>query len=517
MTINDYTERLLAKGESATLEFKASPERKDAIARAVCALLNTHGGVVVVGVEDDGRPNGSVTENHVTQLQRFLRGRITPSVLFDVSFDQTSRGDVISVGVPAGADLPYVFDGAVFVRVGASTRPATARALRELVENSALSTTRWERRPSVGLEVDGIELPLLRQTVHRAADRRGYLFDNASDPAATLSQLALYQSGQLTNAADVLFGKKVAQRHPQTRLRAVCYSSDRAGDFLDEQLYEGPAFRLLEDATAFLKRHVAIGAEFHEGELHRESKPKYPFSALREGLVNALVHRDYAAFSGSVSVSVYLDRVEIWNTGTLPRGISPRDLPLASHLSILVNPDIGHVFYLHESHGAGWSRDIQNCARVPRGWDAGSGMEERRIGSPPDHVCRPAGCHGPRGPERPSEGAAREARARRADPCLRLSGAIWAWDHRSAGETRPLRPGGGWHLGAARGRFQDDLRTYHARNLTRAHGVSGHNRTLGLELYQSIAWENSGEYDVKGSTSTASGHNPDMVVSYRAR
>jgi ATP-dependent DNA helicase RecG len=381
MIIGDYTGRLLAKGESATLEFKASPERKDMIARAVCAFLNTHGGVVLVGVDDDGRPNGSVTENHAAQLQRFLRDRITPRVLFDVSFDHTSRGDVISLGIPAGADRPYVFDGAVFVRVGASTRPATASILRELVEKSTESPTRWERRPSVGLEVDGIELPLLRETVRRAADRRGSLFESPEDPVATLSQLSLLQSGQLTNGADVLFGKKVSQRHPQTRLRAVCYSSDRAGDFLDEQLYEGPAFRLLEDATAFLKRHVAIGTAFHEGELRRESKPKYPFFALREGLVNALVHRDYAAFSGSVSVSIYPDRVEIWNTGKLPRGISPRDLLLASHLSILVNPDIGHVFYLHELMervGRGTFKIAQECRevgmRVPEWKNVGSGV-----------------------------------------------------------------------------------------------------------------------------------------------
>ncbi len=212
-------------------------------------------------------------------------------------------------------------------------------------------------------------------------DRRGYLFDSPNDPVATLSQLSLFQSGQLTNAADVLFGRKIAQRHPQTRLRAVCYSTDRADDFLDEQLYEGPAFQLLEDAMVFLKRHVAIGAAFHEGQLHRESRPSYPFNALREGLVNALVHRDYAAFSGSVLVSVYPDRVEIWNTGKLPRGISPRDLLLASHPSILVNPDISHVFFLHELMervGRGTFKIAQECRelgmRVPEWKNVGSGV-----------------------------------------------------------------------------------------------------------------------------------------------
>lgn len=332
-------------------------------------------------MDDDGKPNSSVTEDHVAPLQKFLRDKITPRVLYDVSFDHTSWGNVISIGIPAGPDRPYVFDGAVFIRKGASTRPATASALRELVENSAQSMTRWERRPSIGLEIDGIDRPLLSESVRRAQDRRGYLFDGPNDPVANLSRLSLVQSGQLTNAADVLFGKEVAQRHPQTRLRAVCYSTDRADDFLDEQLYEGPAFQLLEDAMAFLKRHVAIGAGFREGQLPRDSKPKYPFNALREGLVNALVHRDYAAFSGSVSVSVYPGRVEIWNTGKLPRGVSPRDLLLASHSSILVNPDISHVFFLHELMervGRGTFKIAQECRdigmRLPEWKNIGSGV-----------------------------------------------------------------------------------------------------------------------------------------------
>jgi ATP-dependent DNA helicase RecG len=138
---------------------------------------------------------------------------------------------------------------------------------------------------------------------------------------------------------------------------------------------------LLEDGIAFLKRHVAIGAEFHEGKLPRISKPQFPFDALREALVNALVHRDYAAFSGSVSVNIYPERVEFWNTGKLPRGITPRDLLLASHPSILVNPDVGHVFYLHELMervGRGTFKIAQECRdlgmRVPEWKNVGSGV-----------------------------------------------------------------------------------------------------------------------------------------------
>ena len=381
MSINNYTERLLDEGESSRLEFKASVESLDSIATAVCAFLNTDGGGSLIGVDENGQPNGAANEDQTKKLNSFLRESITPRVLYDVSFDQVSNGSVISVSVPAGPDRPYVFEGAVYIRRGSSNLPAKASALREMVEESSLTMTRWERRPSVGFEIDGVDRQLLEQTVRRAQDRRGQQFENAKIPESALAQLSLLQSGQLTNAADVLFGNKVAMRHAQTRMRAVCYATDRADNFRDEQLFEGPAFKLLELAMDFLKRHVPISSEFRAGQLQRESKSKYPFNALREGLVNALVHRDYAAFSGSVSLSVYPDRLEIWNTGKLPRGLTPRDLLLASHSSILVNPDIGHVFYLHELMervGRGTFKIAQDCRdlgmRTPEWKNVGSGV-----------------------------------------------------------------------------------------------------------------------------------------------
>jgi ATP-dependent DNA helicase RecG len=381
MTTTDATERLPSGDESRRVAFLQNVEPMEAAARTVCAFLNTEGGVLYAGVDGAGTPNGTANEGQADSLRKYLSAHITPRVLYDVALVRARGGNVVTVSVPAGPDRPYVFDGAVYVRRGGSTHHATATELRTLVAGSSESPARWERRPSVGLEVDDIDRPLLDDTVRKARDRRGVEFDDSRDVLATLRQLSVLQSGQFTNAADVLFGKHVARRHPQTRLRAVAYATDRADDFTDEQLFEGPAFRMLEDTMAFLRRNVPIASEFHSGKLPRDTKPKYPFNALREGLVNALVHRDYASFSGSVSVSIYPDRVEIWNTGRLPRGISPRDLLLPSHPSILVNPDIGHIFYLHELMervGRGTYKIAQECRehglRLPEWKNAEAGV-----------------------------------------------------------------------------------------------------------------------------------------------
>jgi ATP-dependent DNA helicase RecG len=364
MNSRNLTEELLEKGESARIEFIASSGEEDSIGRAVCALLNTKGGSILIGVDDCGQVLGVLTEEDADALRSFLHRHITPQVLFTVTLDDVQGGSVVSVDVPEGSDRPYVFRGAVYIKKGSKIRPVDASTMREMVVRQSRETERWERRVAVGLAIDDLDRKLLDETVRRAQDRRGYQFADAHNPGIVLADLALARFGQMTNAADVLFGKRVALRHPQTRLRAVRYETDRGENFIDEQLYEGPAFHLLEEAMAFLKRHVTIGAEFKPGQLARESRPQYPFNSLREGLVNALVHRDYAAFSGGVSVSIYPERIEIWNSGHLSMGLTPGKLRAPTHESILVNPDISHVFYLHELMervGRGTFKIVQEC------------------------------------------------------------------------------------------------------------------------------------------------------------
>lgn len=364
MSTNAVTDRLIHTGESERVEFLTSPRDRDAVARAVCAMLNQKGGTVLVGVDDKGLATGDCQMQDAHDIRDYLRTHLTPRILFTVNLDRVAGGSLVVVDVPEGVDRPYVYDGAIYIRDGRRTIKASADEMRRMVVNQAREPERWERRVASGLNLSDLAEELITKTVLNAEQKRGYAFNDAKDTKAVLENLSLYRSGQLTNAADVLFGRRVALRQPQTRLRAVCYDTDKGGDFVDERLFEGPAFDLLENAMAFLKKHVAIGADFPAGRLQRESRPEYPFLALREGLINALAHRDYAAFSGSVVVSVYPKRIDIWNSGRLPDGLTEDDLRREDHASILVNPDISHVFYLHEFMervGRGTYKIMQTC------------------------------------------------------------------------------------------------------------------------------------------------------------
>jgi ATP-dependent DNA helicase RecG len=202
------------------------------------------------------------------------------------------------------------------------------------------------------------------RTTKQAKESGRFAFDEAANSIDVLKALALYSSLGFTQAADVLFAKNPALRHPQTRVRVTRFTSDKGGDaYADDRLLQGPLVKVFEQAFDVLSRHVRWESRFQNGEVRRTDLPEYPFEALREGLVNAFAHRDYSGFSGGVTVGIYPNRIEIWNSGHFPECMQPADLK-KNHPSLPTNPDIAHVFYLRglmERIGRGGQLIINAC------------------------------------------------------------------------------------------------------------------------------------------------------------
>ena len=94
----------------------------------------------------------------------------------------------------------------------------------------------------------------------------------------------------------------------------------------------------------FFRRHLSIAGRFHSNRIEREDTPEYPVLALREAVVNALIHRSYVDAGGAVSIAIFADRLEIWSEGGLPFGQRPEELKRA-HTSRPRNPLIANVFF----------------------------------------------------------------------------------------------------------------------------------------------------------------------------
>lgn len=381
--ISEQIRAQIKGGESNSTAFIRAAEHPGVVAATVCAFLNARGGVVFVGVDPSGEIVGVGADPEATRrrLESHLQGVITPKALFTVSVDSEDDRPIISIEAPEGRDVPYVIDGQIFTRRGKRTAAADPETIRDIVQGRSVEANRWERRPSVTLSEDDLVRHDIAEMVSSATETGRFVFENGNDVRRVLRELGLIASNGLTNACDILFAKRPAQRHPQARVRFIQFESDKtAAAYLDDRWVEGPLHQVYTQLMEKVGVHVRVRSFFAPGDRGREDRPNYSLEALREGLVNALAHRDYAGFSGGVTVSVYPDRIEIWNSGRLPHGIRIIDLKRL-HPSIPPNPDITHVLYLRrlmERVGRGTQKIIAACdelgARPPVWKDAPSGV-----------------------------------------------------------------------------------------------------------------------------------------------
>jgi ATP-dependent DNA helicase RecG len=333
----------------------------------MAAFLNGAGGTVVMGVTVDGTVVGVDDAAGVAQrLASHLAQTVSPKGTIDVYVDSVDGLDCVVARVAHGSELPYLYENVVFARHGTATSPATGEDVSRLIQLRQAMDPRWESVPAPGIEVTDLDGDLIRATAMAARERHYQDLGSTDGARGVLEALHLSAAGAVFNGAVVLYGASPERRFPQTRVRVGRFAGDANQSLVDSRILSGSAFALLDQIISFFRSHIGIRAEIaaESDNWVREDKPAYPWGALREATLNALQHRDYAAFDGGVSISIFADRIEFWNAGSLPSGWSVADLG-RGYVSRPHNPTIAHVFYLHglvERIGIGTSRIIAECA-----------------------------------------------------------------------------------------------------------------------------------------------------------
>ncbi len=356
---------MIAAGESLRVEFKSSAFDLSVIGQVVCSFLNSEGGTLLIGVTDDRQVVGVESAiQDAESIQRHLLDKISPKASWSVNVNEFDGKQILVIDVPQGIESPYVYGNSIFVREGSRSVPANSDAINRLINRRNTEEVRWERLPALGVEIDELDQDEIQRTASEAISRRLYTFTNVNDSFSLLEQLGLASGGLIRNSAVVLFGKHPERRFPQARVKAARFKGNSIlGSFTDNRTFEGHAFTVVEKLESFLRTHISIASELPKEGTRRSDKPSYPWPALREALLNAIVHRDYAAFDGGVSVAIYDDRIEFWNSGTLPEGMTVDDLK-GPHPSRPHNPDIANAFFLRgyiERWGIGTRQIVARC------------------------------------------------------------------------------------------------------------------------------------------------------------
>ena len=357
----------LSLGENEATEFKTSCKPYIA-GRVVCSFLNSSGGFLILGVQDDGTICGVDPSLSLAEFSRDILKDITPRSLISFEEHEIENKKVWVVEVPAGKDIPYAFRNDIFIRTGQHDIKATVDQIRDMVMRRQVEPQRWERRFSDANLVSDIDEDIVRSFIKDAlSEGRFTSFMGTDDsPVSQLEALGYVKYGRLTNAGDVLFTSHPQIRHPQVRVHAACFNSITDANYHDMQVFEGPIFRVLDEILFFIERNTLRRIKFASDSIQRISTSQYPAEVVREALVNAFAHRDYADYKGGIAVRVFPDRLEIWNSGDLPEGVSPETLS-KGQLSIMRNPDIAHALYLRrlmEKLGRGGALILRGCVNA---------------------------------------------------------------------------------------------------------------------------------------------------------
>lgn len=352
---------MLETGENEQVEFKETVRKED-IAKVICSFLNGKGGRVLVGISLQGFPNG--LQNALSQLENlksYLIKAIVPEALINLNIINYENKEIIIIKVVEGSKQPYVFDGSIYYRIGERTIKASSHQISDLIHNRQKSELHWERQAILGVDLDDLDHKLILETIKESQENHRSSFEG-DDILDFLSHYGLFSNGSFTNACVVLFAKNPARYIPQIRVRLTEYGEGKTDkSLLRDELFEGNLFSIRDK----LERYVAnlgIRSIFDKNQWKRIDF-KFPVKALQEGIINALMHRDYSSPSSGVAISVYPDTFVISNSGHLPDGFKASELK-KSHRSHPQNPDIAHIVFLRgliDKLGTGTLKLIEFC------------------------------------------------------------------------------------------------------------------------------------------------------------
>ncbi len=342
--------------ENEILEFKkSSGELKEGII-SIGAILNKHkSGELYFGIRNDGLAVGQdVTEKTLRDISQAISNHIEPKIFPHITHIVIENQNCIHVKFE-GNNVPYFAYGRAYMRVADEDRIMTPKELESYILKRSKITEKWDTEIAEG-NIEDINEDILKNFLERAnvAGRVNYAFTNKKD---ILNKLGLLKGEKVNNSASVLFSENA-----KLEIQMAIFATSERLTFNDIQRRSGNVFELIETAEKYIKNNIKWRVEL-DGSIHRKEVPEVPLDAIREAIVNSFCHRDYRV-SQNNEVTIFKDRIEIYNPGAFPEGLIPNDFIEGSERSIKRNPQIAQMLYYSkdvESFGTGLRRITATC------------------------------------------------------------------------------------------------------------------------------------------------------------
>lgn len=346
-------------GEDSTRQFKVKLNNPTHIAIEMCAMSNSAGGTIYVGVKDDYSVEG-LSPEEIRKYNSWIADAasqlIRPAIYPLTKTVEVNGKILLLIEVSEGISKPYQDNkGAFWVKSGSDKRVASPQELMRLFQqNAQLSLD--EMVTSVGIgEIDQTKFfAFFEQTKGMEFKSTGLKLENV------LSNMNLAKDGRLTLGGLLLFGKNVQESRPFCTIRAICFYGNEISDdsFIDKRDCTGTLNDQFRSGMLFLKNNLslvqAVPSFNSPGVLEIDER------ALEEALVNALIHRDYSK-NAVVRLFIFKNRVEIISPGSLPNHLTVENIKNGN--SVMRNPllaSYGTKVLPYSGIGSGIPRILKN-------------------------------------------------------------------------------------------------------------------------------------------------------------
>ncbi|MCK4789906.1 MAG: putative DNA binding domain-containing protein [Desulfobacteraceae bacterium] len=337
---------ILKEGEGLTVEFKQQYSSR--IDRDIVAFSNTKGGIIVLGVSDKGKMVGEKLTNKLKAQINDLARNCEPAI----TIKKISQIDKIAaIEIEEGSEKPYSCSDGYFRRLDAVTQKMNQREVRLIFREA--DNVSFESLACKSFGLNDISLKKVKSFLKEA----GTSFKvSKANLESFLTSLGLYQQKKINNVGALMFASKIARYIPYSEIILVAFKGKDKRNIYDRKDVRDDLLAQLNEAVTFVKKHLNVRSEIRD--INRHDIYEIPLDALREALVNALVHRDYSMSGTSLYVEVYDDRVVIVNPGGLPSGITKANFGKESIRRNLIVADLFHRMGKVERIGSGISTMI---------------------------------------------------------------------------------------------------------------------------------------------------------------
>lgn len=343
--------------ESQNIEWKES--WRDEYLKWICGFANAQGGIIIIGKNDKGKVVG--VENY-KRLMDDIPNKIAQrlGLVCNVNLHQENEKSFIEIEV-LPHDVPISYHGKYHFRSGSTKQELQGTALNEFLLRKTGKT--WDDVIESNATLEVIDEKAI-EAFKKSAVKSGRLpqVEDENDILQIFKNLRLTKGGNLKRAAILLFGKDPRDFYIGAFVKIGKFGKSD-DDLLSQEVVEGNAFGLANQTLEILDKKYFKKAISYDG-LQRIETTEYPYEAIREALLNAIVHRQYTGTP--IQISLYDDKIMIWNFGTLLDPMTFDDLK-RKHSSNPRNPILADVFFkggLIESWGRGTIKIINECEKA---------------------------------------------------------------------------------------------------------------------------------------------------------